>query len=110
MIYLPEITFGLENRAIGYEPSGTGLNALISNIIGAATAVAGIAMLGYLIFGAISWLTAGGNEERIEKAQKSITNAVIGLVLVILATSIAAIIGVLTGVDILSPPWESLGV
>ncbi len=110
MIYLPQITFNLENRAIGYDPSGAGLNALISNIIGVATAIAGIAMLGYFLFGAISWLTAGGNEERIEKAQKSLSNAVIGLLLVILATSIAAIVGVLTGVEILSPPWESFGV
>lgn len=110
MIYLPQITLNLENRAIGYEPSGAGLNSLISNIIGVATAFAGIAMVGYFIYGTLTWITASGNEDQIDRAQRAISNAVIGMVLVVLATSIAAIIGVLTGVEILSPPWESFGI
>ena len=109
MTYLPQIILNLENRAIGYAPSGEGFNSFISNLIGLATTMAGIAMLGYFIYGAITWVVAGGNEDQIDKAQRTISNAVIGLVFVILATSIAAIIGVLTGVEILSPPWESFG-
>lgn len=104
-----KISLEIVNRAIGYDPSGAGLNTLISNLIGAVTTVAGIAMLGYFIYGAITWITAGGNEESIERAQKAISNALIGMLLVVLATTIAAILGSVIGVPILSPPWESLG-
>ncbi|MEA2020224.1 MAG: hypothetical protein U9M98_00635 [Patescibacteria group bacterium] len=108
MVFLPQITFEIVNEAIGYDPSGGGLNLLISNLIGAATMFAGIAMLGYLIYGAITWATAGGNEEKIETAQKAISNALIGMLIVVLATTIAAIVGSVIGTPILSPPWETL--
>ncbi len=109
MVYIPQITFEIVNEAVGYEPSGGGLNLLVSNLIGAATMIAGIAMLGYFLYGAITWVTAAGNEERIESAQKAISNALIGMLIVVLATTIAAIIGSVIGTPILSPPWESLG-
>jgi len=109
MIYLPLIQLNLRNPAIsGYPEGGAGLNVLISNFIGAATMVAGILLVGYLVFGGVSYIMAGGDEETIAKAKRMLTNAVIGLLLVILATTIAAIVGAVLGIPILTPPWESL--
>ncbi|MFW6110140.1 MAG: hypothetical protein ACOC6Q_01820 [Patescibacteria group bacterium] len=100
----------LENPLLGGYPSGgKGLNLLISNIIGAATVVAGILLVGYLIFGGIQYLTAGGDKEATAKASAMITNAIVGLLIVVLATTITAIVGHILGIPILSPPWETLG-
>ena len=109
MIYLPLIQLNLSNPATpGYPEGGVGLNVLISNTIGAATMVAGILLVGYLVFGGVSYMMAAGDEKQVLKAQKMITNAILGLLLVILATTIAAVVGAVLGVPILTPPWESL--
>lgn len=45
-----------------------------------------------IIIGAFQLITAGGNEERISKGKKTITWAVIGFVVILLAASVAALI------------------
>lgn len=45
-----------------------------------------------MIFSGYQWMTAGGNEEQVKKAQTRIKNAVIGLVVVILAYAITAFV------------------
>ena len=42
----------------------------------------------FIIWGGFMWLTAGGNEERVEKAKQTITAAVIGLIVILLAWAI----------------------
>ena len=41
-----------------------------------------------ILYGGFTWMTAGGSEEKVEKAKKIVTAAVIGLVIVILAWAI----------------------
>jgi len=45
----------------------------------------GIIFLIFIISSGIQWMTAGGNEEKVTKAQQRIKNATIGLVIVILS-------------------------
>ncbi|MFA4930253.1 MAG: pilin [Patescibacteria group bacterium] len=49
---------------------------------------AGLIMIAYLIFGGYKYITSGGNEEKIKEGQKSITNAIIGFVIVLAAATI----------------------
>jgi hypothetical protein len=56
-------------------------------------AFAGTAAIIFLIVGGFWYLGSAGNEETSEKGKKTITNAVIGLVVVILAAAIVRIIG-----------------
>jgi membrane-anchored glycerophosphoryl diester phosphodiesterase (GDPDase) len=42
----------------------------------------------FIIYAGFVWMTAAGNEEKIERAKKIISSAVIGLVIVILAWAI----------------------
>lgn len=42
----------------------------------------------FIIYGGFVWLTAGGNEENVEKAKKIISAAVIGLIVILLAWAI----------------------
>jgi cytochrome bd-type quinol oxidase subunit 2 len=71
----------------------TGLGDLLTNVGTTAAMAAGILLFGMLLFGGITWLTAQGNEDQVEKAQRIISNAVIGLVIVIAAFFITQILG-----------------
>ena len=51
----------------------------------------GIAVL-FIVVGAYFMLASGGNEEQIEKGKKTLTNAIIGLVVVLLAVTIIRIV------------------
>lgn len=42
---------------------------------------AGLFVLYHLIFGALEWISSGGDKEKVEKARKRITTAVTGLVI-----------------------------
>ena len=76
----------------GYSGEG-GLGNLLTNVATTVVMAAGILLFGMLIFGGITWLTAQGNEDQVEKAQRIISNAVIGLVIVIAAFFITQILG-----------------
>jgi len=50
-----------------------------------------------ILIGGFKWMTAGGNEEKIESAKKLLTAAIIGLVIILLAWAIVIFaIGVLS--------------
>lgn len=55
--------------------------------------VAALVAVGYVIYGGIQYITSGGSPDTTKRAQSTIINALIGLVLAILAASIVAFIG-----------------
>lgn len=57
---------------------------IIRFILGFMTLVAVV----FIIYGGFIWLTAGGNEDNVEKAKRIISAAVIGLIVVLLAWAI----------------------
>jgi magnesium-transporting ATPase (P-type) len=66
--------------------SGTaqqGLGNIISFGIQMFILIAGMFLLLYLLWGAFDWIISGGEKEKITKAQNKITNAVIGMILII---------------------------
>lgn len=90
--------------------TGEGLGNLLNNVITFATYIAGVALLAYLIFGGISWIVAGGNEDQVAKAQKMISNAVIGIVIVVAAIMVTQILGGVLGFEnILQPTFPGAG-
>lgn len=95
----------------GIGPLGTvtsGANATlrfadtISKIIGFLTILGGIWFMVQLILGAFSWISAGGDKQHLDSAKKRITNAIIGLFIVVVSFSLIAIIGSFFGLDILN--------
>jgi hypothetical protein len=83
--------------------TGTGLETLISTIMGVLTAISSLGFLIYFVLGGLQWVTAGGKQDAVQKAQKQMTDAVIGLIIVIVAYFIAGIVGYILGIDILNP-------
>ena len=56
-------------------------NTMIKNIITIVFVVAAVITFAYLIYGAISWITSGGDKSKVEAARNRITSAVIGLLI-----------------------------
>jgi hypothetical protein len=64
------------------------LPMIIGQIINYILALVGVFFLILTIYGGFLWMTAGGNEDQIKKAKKYLTNAIIGLIIVLAAYSI----------------------
>jgi len=69
--------------------SGGELQQVVPNIIRGFLGILGIICVVLIIYAGYLWMTAGGNEEQVTKAKKLITNAVIGLIIIMLAYSIS---------------------
>ena len=67
-------------------------SAIILRIIQVLLAISGLVAVIFLIVGGFRYITAGGNEETAESAKKTITNAIIGIVVIILAFVIVRVI------------------
>ncbi|MDO8581811.1 MAG: Ig-like domain-containing protein [bacterium] len=84
---------GLQN----FENSGSGLattdfRVLIGNIIRIFLGLLGTIAIVLILYAGFMWMTAAGNEEKIEKAKKILTNAVIGLAIILSAYAITSFI------------------
>jgi hypothetical protein len=61
------------------------IGSVAGNLIDAAFALAGLIALFYLIIGGYKYITSGGNPEAIDMAKATITNAIIGLVVILVS-------------------------
>lgn len=84
-------------------PATRYLATIVSNVIGLMTIVGGIWFIFQLIWGAYDYLYAGAEAERVQKAKKRISNAIIGLVIVVAAFAITSLLGSILGIEILDP-------
>lgn len=65
------------------------IRATIAAIINVALSLLGIVAVVIILAGGFTWMTAGGNEENVEKAKKMIFAGVIGLAIILSAYAIA---------------------
>lgn len=65
------------------------IEVIIGSIINIALGFLGIVLLVYLLYGGFLWMTSGGSEDGVKKAQTMIKNAVIGLVIIVAAFAIS---------------------
>jgi hypothetical protein len=64
------------------------LKTTVINVISWVLGILALVAVVMIILGGFQWLTAAGSEEKIEKAKKVISAAVIGLIIVLLAWAI----------------------
>lgn len=69
----------------GKIPQFTTLGAIISGLLPILYAIAGIGLLLFLIAGGFRYLTSAGDPKKTESAKGTITTAIVGFVLVIVA-------------------------
>lgn len=61
---------------------------MVSYVIKAFLGLLGIIFVGLIVYAGYNWMTASGESEKIETAQKTIKRAIIGLIITISAYSI----------------------
>ena len=86
-----ETTLVEVGRELGTDAE-VGLEELIANIINVLLAALGIVFLVLVVYAGFLYLTSQGDPEKAKKAIKLLTQAVIGLVIIIAAYAIAAFV------------------
>ncbi|OGG34865.1 hypothetical protein A2363_00295 [Candidatus Gottesmanbacteria bacterium RIFOXYB1_FULL_47_11] len=82
------------------DAGGEALGQLISNLVSGLFIAAFLLAFVTIIIGGVSWITAGGDKQKLEKARDQITNALIGLIVVAAAWAIATLAGQFLGLDL----------
>ncbi len=72
--------------------STTDVRVVAARIIRTFLGLLGIIALVLILFAGFRWMTAGGNEEKVEEAKKILQNAVIGLVIIISSYAITSFV------------------
>ena len=65
---------------------------LIERILDWVGIIAGILLFAYIIYGGFLYLTAAGNEESLKKGGQAIVNALIGIVILAIAYTLARLV------------------
>jgi hypothetical protein len=76
------------------------LETVFGNIVKSALGFAGIVLFVLLLTGGFKYITSGGDPKALEGAQKTITYAIGGLLVVLLSYLILVLIKTITGVDV----------
>ena len=90
--------FSLKNPLPNLDNLGDIFNILLS----LAFFVAGVAMFFNLVIGGIQWISSGGDPKALDSARRRLTNAVVGLIIVVAAYAIALILQQVFGIRIVS--------
>lgn len=78
------------------------LSAAVSNIVAVITIFAGLSFLIWFVVGALTWITAADQADKLTKAKNQMSSALIGLIIVILTIPFVYLIGKILGIDILN--------
>ena len=75
----------------GYSTAGNGeaIFTYVGFIINIALSVLGVIFLVLIVYGGYVWMTAGGDEAKVEKSKQTIGRAAIGLIIVLCSLAIA---------------------
>ncbi|MEK7592164.1 MAG: hypothetical protein AAB508_02085 [Patescibacteria group bacterium] len=73
----------------------------LSSIIGFMTITAGVWFIFQFTIGGFYWITSGGDKNKLHEARERITNAAIGLLIVIAGWAILSLASLFTGVDLI---------
>ena len=83
------------------DPGTTVFTKFLSTFVGIMTVIAFIWFLYNIFMGAIAWIGSEGDKAKLQSAQKRITHAIVGLIVVISAIFLIKVIGTIFGINIL---------
>jgi len=99
MIAFPALAQGIQNSSDKLDAvknkAGFGeqdLGDVAGTTINAALSLVGLIFMGLLVYAGILWMTARGQEDQIQKAQKIIVASVIGLVVSVSAYAVTVFV------------------
>lgn len=77
--------------SIGSDPQQD-IVSVVGDVIAILLFIAGAIAVLFVIIGGFQYVTSGGNEESAKKGKKTLTNAIIGIVIIILAYAIINVV------------------
>ncbi len=69
--------------------AGYALTKIIMTVIASALGLTGTIVLALIVYAGYTWMTAGGDSDKVSKAKETIARAVIGLAIVIVSYALA---------------------
>ncbi len=75
------------------------LEPLFKNLATSLFELAGVALFVFLLYGGFTYLISGGDQKKLEQAKGTITSAIIGIVIMVVAFLIVKTIGIFTGTE-----------
>jgi hypothetical protein len=107
MSAVPEIINKALPTAITSKTSAEGLGIYIAILWRTIITVGGLAFLLYLVWGGIEWLMAGDDKGKIEGARLKITQAIIGLTILVGSFAVVTLVQNVLQINILKAPFEN---
>jgi sterol desaturase/sphingolipid hydroxylase (fatty acid hydroxylase superfamily) len=89
------------NEGISNIEAFSDVRSFVSSILPNVFVIAGLILLGLIVAGGIGFITSAGNPEAQQKSKGTITNAVLGFVIIFAAYWLIQIIQIITGIDII---------
>jgi hypothetical protein len=101
---IAQITNPVIDQALGSgTDGGASLGLLMGRLYRTAILVGGLALLLYIVWSGVEWITGGGDKGKIDAAKARLTNGIIGMAILVGTAAIAAFLGQLFGFDLLNP-------
>lgn len=100
--YNPVVKIFGGDPTTGTSETGSLLANLIATLWTVLLSLGGIAVLVFLLMGAVNWITAGGDKAKVEAARDRITNAIIGMAILFASMAVVNFLGPAIGFDILN--------
>ena len=69
-----------------------GISLFLNNLISLIYILASIIFVFMIVWGALEWLTSGGDKEKVSKAQQKLTNAVVGMLVVVISLTVFSVV------------------
>ena len=85
-----------------HNSSDGGFGIWLSNIMTVAMTLAAILVLFFMVWGAIEWITSGGEKGKIESGRNKISNAVVGLIVLAATTALFLIVEEFLNINVLT--------
>jgi TRAP-type C4-dicarboxylate transport system permease small subunit len=102
------ITNNALSPIVSSKTPGQGLAFYIAQLWKTIVVVGSLAFLLYLVWGGIEWLMSAGDKAKVESAQAKITNAVIGLGVLVISYAIILFIEAVFKINILKPEFPTV--
>lgn len=85
LVALPILVFAAEPPAVQPVPYGVEAREVLTRILNWILTITGIIAAIFFVIGGIQYITAGGDPNKVAAAKTTLTNAVIGVAVIILA-------------------------
>lgn len=73
------------------------LGSVLNLVLPTVMIVAALLFLAILLYGAFTYVTSSGEQDKVQKARKTITYSVLGLVLILFSYLIVSLVGLVIG-------------